>query len=243
MGGVVEALVVAHPPPRQRPPVGQLGGLRPDQQQHQPTVADGQHRDVDRDRAGRHRRRARRRRGPVGRLARRLRRSPRPPAPPVSLRDARRRPRAARPEHARRHRVRGRRTRSSTRAPRRRTRAATASSAVALTHTSPASPTTTTRGRPASSRSAAELGRLLLAAHGVADREPRVAVSAVDALAHDRPDDRQVAVQLGAPGVGHAVHRPHPAVLGEVRRRRRVPVLGVDDGRARRRRRPRPRRR
>jgi hypothetical protein len=38
-------------------------------------------------------------------------------------------------------------------------------------------------------------------------------------------------VQLRAPGALHAVDRPHAAVLGEVRRVRRVPVLRVHDER------------
>ena len=41
---------------------------------------------------------------------------------------------------------------------------------------------------------------------------------------------QQARVQLSAPGVADAVHRPDPAVLGEMWRVDRVPVLGVDDG-------------
>ena len=40
-------------------------------------------------------------------------------------------------------------------------------------------------------------------------------------------------MELGAPRVGDAVDRPDPAVLREVRRRLRVPVLGVEDAGAR----------
>ena len=44
------------------------------------------------------------------------------------------------------------------------------------------------------------------------------------------PCTSRLRVQLGAPGAADAVHRPDAAVLLEVRCRRRVPVLGVDDG-------------
>src|SRR5690606_11244515 len=65
----------------------------------------------------------------------------------------------------------------------------------------------------------------------VADTEPGVAVLAARALA-----DFQIAaalepgMELRAPGAGDAVYRPAAAVLGEVRRGRRVPVPGVDHG-------------
>src|SRR5205823_252072 len=59
----------------------------------------------------------------------------------------------------------------------------------------------------------------------------RVAVLAPGALAEDHgvAGDVEVRVKLGAPRAGDAVHRPHAAVLGEVRRGLRVPVLGVHD--------------
>ncbi len=49
------------------------------------------------------------------------------------------------------------------------------------------------------------------------------------ALAHDFAAHHQVGVQQRAPRALHAVHRPRPAVLREVRSVGRVPVLCVDD--------------
>jgi len=79
-----------------------------------------------------------------------------------------------------------------------------------------------------------ELCRDLLARVRVAHREARVAVLAVRALEDRRPDDLQARMELGAPAAGDAMDRPDAAVLREVGRRWRVPVLGVRDERARR---------
>ena len=76
-----------------------------------------------------------------------------------------------------------------------------------------------------------EAGRRLGAGDRVAHREAAVAVLAARALAHRLAGDDEAGMQLGAPRVAHAVHRPRPAVGDEVRRARRVPVLGVHDGR------------
>ena len=67
---------------------------------------------------------------------------------------------------------------------------------------------------------ALELGRDGLAGHGVAHREARVAVLAVDALADPRRviGECQIGVELRAPRVRDAVDRPDAAVLGEMRR-------------------------
>ena len=79
-----------------------------------------------------------------------------------------------------------------------------------------------------------ELGGDGLAGDRVAHREARIAVLAVGALADPWRviGECQVGMELRAPRVGDAVDRPDAAVLGEVRRGRRVPVLGGDDDRA-----------
>ena len=67
---------------------------------------------------------------------------------------------------------------------------------------------------------------------GIAHGESRVAVLASGALTHRRAGDDQLGMQLGAPRVAHAVHRPHAAILLEVGRVGWMPVLGVQHGRA-----------
>ena len=60
--------------------------------------------------------------------------------------------------------------------------------------------------------------------------EAGVAVLGSGTLAHHRADHGKVGNQIRARSAHHAVHRPDPAVLGEVRRVLGVPVLGVDHG-------------
>ena len=81
---------------------------------------------------------------------------------------------------------------------------------------------------------ALELGRGGLAVDRVAHREGRVAVLALGALADPERviGDDQVRMELRAPRVGDAVDRPDAAVLREMWRRRRVPILGRHDDRA-----------
>src|SRR5688572_2406705 len=78
-----------------------------------------------------------------------------------------------------------------------------------------------------------EMGRARLAGLGVAHAEAAVAVLSPGALAHDRTDDSEIGVQLGSPGASDAVDGPDAAVLLEMWRGRRMPVLGVDDRSAR----------
>ena len=66
----------------------------------------------------------------------------------------------------------------------------------------------------------------------VAHREARVAVLAVGALSHDRGPSTRAPDGTPRPTCRDAMDRPDAAVLREVGRRRRVPVLGVDDERA-----------
>src|SRR5687767_6566367 len=72
-----------------------------------------------------------------------------------------------------------------------------------------------------------ELGGHGVAARRVTHREARVAVLPVHPLADSGALDAEVRMQLGAPCAADAVNGPDPAVLGEVRRRLGVPVLGV----------------
>src|SRR5215207_3295150 len=67
----------------------------------------------------------------------------------------------------------------------------------------------------------------------VRDAEARVAVFRSCRFVDDLADDLQVGVQVRAPCLADAVHRPLSSVLGEVRRVGRMPVLRVDHWHAR----------
>ena len=69
----------------------------------------------------------------------------------------------------------------------------------------------------------------LLTGHGIAHREPRIAVLAVGAVLDDGTRDFEAGVELRPPSALDAVHRPDASVLLEVRGRLGVPVLGVDN--------------
>src|SRR5919107_5443821 len=70
-----------------------------------------------------------------------------------------------------------------------------------------------------------EVRRDRFAGRGVAHREARIAVLTVRALLHARPDNMEARVEVGTPGVLHAVHGPDPAVLLEVGRGLGMPIL------------------
>ena len=70
-----------------------------------------------------------------------------------------------------------------------------------------------------------------LAGLRIAHAEAGIAVLAVAALAHDGPTDDEVRIELGAPRPLTQWTGQMPAVLLEVRRGFRVPVLGVEDAR------------
>ncbi len=63
----------------------------------------------------------------------------------------------------------------------------------------------------------------------VSHREPRVAVLTTRPLAHDCALDPELRMQRRTHRLPHAVRRPQTPAGGEVRSRRGMPVLGVDD--------------
>src|SRR5438105_12943984 len=79
-----------------------------------------------------------------------------------------------------------------------------------------------------------ELGWHLLAAGRIPQREPRVTVFPVAPLTDARGilAHLKCGVQLGAPRACHTVHGPDAAVLGEMRSRFGMPVLGEHHGAA-----------
>ncbi len=76
-------------------------------------------------------------------------------------------------------------------------------------------------------------GRRSLAGLGVAGGEARVSVRLARAFSDRHSYDIESRVELGSPFASDTVDRPEPAVLVEVRRRFGMPILGVDDARAR----------